>query len=106
MPEGIGSMRNVALSLVLVLPSAALAADVRVRGGEATSVVLERGAYIHPADVVVVPVLVPVVRRDRWSTTYYPALPWGGLRKEPPISLSRTLWRERRPVATRVLRTK
>lgn len=49
-----------------------------------------------------IPVPVGVVRRERWSTTYYPALPWGGLVKPHPISLKRVIVRERR-YAPRVL---
>ena len=32
-------------------------------------------------------VVVPVIREDRWGTTYYPGLPFGGLRNVQPTPL-------------------
>lgn len=47
---------------------------------------------------------VPVVRYDRWSTTYAPGLPFGGLRQVEPTRWYGTrhpVYRNRTPVLSR-----
>ena len=68
-------MKRLDLSLIAVAVAAG------TLWGHATSA--QEYGYTRARPVVV----VPVIREDRWATTYYPGLPFGGLRNVQPTPL-------------------
>jgi hypothetical protein len=85
-------MRLMAAVLFCILAGGAQAADVSAARHADAGAAPYGGAVEVPG-----PFVVPVIRHERWSTTYYPALPWGGLRKTCPIPLARSVARRSRP---------
>lgn len=80
------------------VPRAAQAADLFVEHND------ELPAGLEPVVTYRAPIIpAPARRFEPWSTTYYPALPWGHLRKQCPIALKRRRHEERysRPVLVR-----